>query len=142
VYQETYDRAVYAEMHTAGAEGGILTGGWKRRERGVRGGVSGGWAISPLYGLGGTGGFEALSVAAQRGLSAAELLEGRRSRSSLPRFAAVRGGVSTAHSLGRFAKLVQLVCAFRLMFPDCGAGAVHARAGEIAERADSPGASR
>ena len=115
VYQETYDRAVYAEMHTAGPKRNF---DWRLEtpERAYAAGFRR-LGISPLYGLADWR-FEALSVAAH-----AEYLLRHCWKAaitiSLPRLRPCAGEFQPLTHLGD-RDLVQLVCAFRLMFPDVG----------------------
>jgi 2-iminoacetate synthase len=115
VYQETYDRAVYADMHTAGPKRNF---DWRLEtpERGYAAGFRR-LGISPLYGLADWR-FEALAVAAH-----AEYLLRNCWKAivtiSLPRLRPCAGEFQPlTHMTDR--ELVQLVCAFRLMFPDVG----------------------
>lgn len=115
VYQETYDRVVYDEMHTAGPKRDFdyrvatperaYAAGFRRL------------GISPLYGLADWR-FEALSVAAH----AAYLLRNcwkAQVTISLPRLRPCAGEFQPrTHMTDR--ELVQLVCAFRILFPDVG----------------------
>ena len=115
VYQETYDRAVYAEMHTAGPKRNF---DWRLEtpERAYAAGFRR-LGISPLYGLADWR-FEALSVAAH----AEYLLRNCWKAAitiSLPRLRPCAGEFQPLTHLGD-RDLVQLVCAFRLMFPDVG----------------------
>jgi 2-iminoacetate synthase len=73
VYQETYDRKVYAEMHTAGPKRNF---DWRLEtpERAYAAGFRR-LGISPLYGLADWR-HEAIERGGARGLSAAQLLEG------------------------------------------------------------------
>src|SRR5438093_4869495 len=115
VYQETYDRAIYAELHTAGPKRDFnwrmetperaYAAGFRRLGIGARVGLAD-WR------------FEALCVAAhadylQRNCWKAQLTI------SLPR---LRPCAGEFEPLTRMTSrdLVQLVCAFRLMFPDAG----------------------
>ncbi len=115
VYQETYDRAVYADMHTAGPKRDF---DWRLEtpERGYAAGFRR-LGISPLYGLADWR-FEALAVAAH----ADYLLRNCWTATvtiSLPRLRPCAGEFQPlTHMTDR--ELVQLVCAFRLMFPDVG----------------------
>jgi 2-iminoacetate synthase len=115
VYQETYDRAVYAEMHTAGPKRNF---DWRLEtpERAYAAGFRR-LGISPLYGLADWR-YEALSVAAH----AEHLLRNCWKAAitiSLPRLRPCAGEFQPlTHLADR--DLVQLVCAFRLMFPDVG----------------------
>lgn len=115
VYQETYDRAVYAEMHTAGPKRNFP---WRMEtpERAYAAGFRR-LGISPLYGLADWQ-FEAVSVAAH----AEYLLRNCWKASltiSLPRLRPCAGEFQPlTHMTDRH--LAQLICAFRLMFPDVG----------------------
>jgi len=115
VYQETYDRAVYDEMHTAGPKRDFdyrVTTPERAYAAGFRR-----LGISPLYGLADWR-FEALSVAAH----AAYLLRHcwkAQVTISLPRLRPCAGEFQPrTHMTDR--ELVQLVCAFRILFPDVG----------------------
>ena len=115
VYQETYDRAVYAEMHTAGPKRNF---DWRLEtpERAYTAGFRR-LGISPLYGLADWR-LEALSVAAH----ADYLLRNCWKASitiSLPRLRPCAGEFEPLTHLSD-RELVQLVCAFRLTFPDVG----------------------
>jgi 2-iminoacetate synthase len=115
VYQETYDRAVYATMHTAGPKKDFA---W-RMETPERAYVAGfrRIGIGALYGLGDWR-LEAISVAAH----AAYLLRNcwkAQLTISLPRLRPCAGEFQPLTHLSD-RELVQLVCAFRLMFPDVG----------------------
>jgi len=115
VYQETYDRKVYADMHTAGPKRNF---DWRLEtpERAYAAGFRR-LGISPLYGLADWR-FEAISVAAHaeyllRNCWKAQLTI------SLPRLRPCAGEFQPlTHMSDR--DLAQLVCAFRLMFPDVG----------------------
>lgn len=115
VYQETYDRAVYAAMHTVGPKRDF---GWRLEtpERAYAAGFRR-IGIGALYGLGDWR-LEAISVAAH----AAYLLRHcwkAQLTISLPRLRPCAGEFQPlTHMSDR--DLVQLVCAFRLMFPDVG----------------------
>lgn len=115
VYQETYDRAVYADMHTAGPKRNF---DWRLEtpERGYAAGFRR-LGISPLYGLADWR-YEAIAVAAH-----ADYLLRNCWKSyvtiSLPRLRPCAGEFQPlTHMTDR--EMVQLVCAFRLMFPDVG----------------------
>jgi 2-iminoacetate synthase len=115
VYQETYDRAVYGAMHTAGPKRNF---DWRVEtpERAYAAGFRR-LGISPLYGLGDWR-LEAISVAAH----AAWLLRNcwkAQLTISLPRLRPCAGEFQPLTHLSD-RELVQLVCAFRLMFPDVG----------------------
>ena len=115
VYQETYNRAVYAEMHTAGPKRNF---DWRLEtaERAYAAGFRR-LGIGALFGLGDWR-MEALSVAAHaqyllRNCWKAQLTI------SLPRLRPCAGEFQPlTHMADR--ELLQLVCAFRLMFPDVG----------------------
>lgn len=115
VYQETYDRAVYDELHTAGPKRNF---DWRMEtpERAYAAGFRR-IGIGALYGLGDWR-YEALSVAAH-----ADYLLRNCWRSSLtislPRLRPCAGEFQPLSHLSD-RELVQLVCAFRLMFPDVG----------------------
>jgi 2-iminoacetate synthase len=115
VYQETYDRAVYADLHTAGPKRDF---DWRLNtpERAYAAGFRR-LGIGALYGLADWR-LEALSVAAH----AAHLLRGcwkAQVTISLPRIRPCAGEFQPrTHITDR--ELVQLVCAFRLTFPDVG----------------------
>jgi 2-iminoacetate synthase len=115
VYQETYDRDVYAAMHTAGPKRDF---DWRLEtpERAYAAGFRR-LGIGALYGLADWR-LEALSVAAH-----AEYLLRHCWRAqitiSLPRLRPCAGEFEPlTHMSDR--ELVQLVCAFRLTFPDVG----------------------
>jgi 2-iminoacetate synthase len=115
VYQETYDREVYAAMHTAGPKRNFA---WRLEtpERAYAAGFRR-IGIGALYGLADWR-REAISVAAHaryllRHCWTAQLTL------SLPRLRPCAGEFQPlTHMTDR--ELVQLVCAFRLMFPDVG----------------------
>jgi 2-iminoacetate synthase len=115
VYQETYDRDLYAEMHTTGPKRDF---DWRLEtpERAYAAGFRR-LGIGALYGLGDWR-LEALSLAAHaeyllRNCWKAQLTI------SLPRLRPCAGEFQPlTHINDR--ELVQLVCAFRLMFPDAG----------------------
>jgi 2-iminoacetate synthase len=115
VYQETYDRNVYADMHTAGPKREF---DWRLEtpERAYAAGFRR-LGIGALYGLADWR-YEALSVAAH----AAYLLKHcwkAQVTISLPRLRPCAGEFQPlTHMSDR--ELVQLVCAFRLFLPDVG----------------------
>ncbi|TAK99941.1 MAG: 2-iminoacetate synthase ThiH [Verrucomicrobia bacterium] len=115
VYQETYDRAVYDDLHTAGPKKNF---DWRMEtpERAYAAGFRR-IGIGALYGLADWR-YEALCVAAH----ADYLLRNCWKASltiSLPRLRPCAGEFEPlTHISDR--ELVQLVCAFRLMFPDVG----------------------
>jgi 2-iminoacetate synthase len=115
VYQETYDREVYAALHTAGPKRDFA---WRMEtpERAYAAGFRR-LGIGALYGLGDWR-LEAISVAAH----AAYLLRRcwkAQLTISLPRLRPCAGEFQPLTHLGD-RELVQLLCAFRLMFPDVG----------------------
>jgi 2-iminoacetate synthase len=115
VYQETYDRAIYDDLHTAGPKRNFM---WRLQtpERAYAAGFRR-LGIGALYGLADWRS-EALCVAAH-----AEFLLRNCWRASLtlslPRLRPCAGEFQPlTHMTDR--EMVQLVCAFRLMFPDVG----------------------
>jgi 2-iminoacetate synthase len=115
VYQETYDRKVYADMHTAGPKRNF---DWRLEtpERAYAAGFRR-LGISPLYGLADWR-YEALCVAAH-----AEYLLRHCWKAavtiSLPRLRPCAGEFEPlTHIKDR--EFAQLICALRLMFPDVG----------------------
>lgn len=115
VYQETYDRAVYAQMHTAGPKRDF---DWRLEtaERAYAAGFRR-LGIGALYGLADWR-QEAVSVAAH-----AQYLLRRCWKAqltiSLPRLRPCAGDFKPPRPMGD-RELAQLVCAFRLLFPDVG----------------------
>jgi len=115
VYQETYDRNVYAEMHTAGPKRNF---DWRLEtpERAYAAGFRR-LGISPLYGLADWR-YEALSAAAH-----AEYLLRHCWKAALT-ISTVRirpcAGEFEALTLISDREMAQLICALRLMFPDVG----------------------
>jgi 2-iminoacetate synthase len=115
VYQETYDRAVYDEMHTAGPKRNFA---WRLEtpERAYAAGFRR-LGIGALYGLADWR-YEALCLA-----SHAEYLLRNCWKSSLtismPRLRPCAGEFQPLTQITD-RELVQLVCAFRLLFPDIG----------------------
>jgi 2-iminoacetate synthase len=115
VYQETYERGIYEEMHTAGPKRNF---DWRLEtpERAYAAGFRR-LGIGALYGLADWR-LEALSVAAH----ADYLLRNCWKASvtiSLPRLRPCAGEFQPlTHLTDR--ELAQLICAFRLMFPDVG----------------------
>jgi 2-iminoacetate synthase len=115
VYQETYDRVVYAEMHTAGPKRNF---DWRLEtpERAYAAGFRR-LGISPLYGLADWR-LEALSAAAHADYllrhcwKAALTISTVRIRPCAGEFQAL------THISDR--ELAQLICAIRIMFPDVG----------------------
>ena len=115
VYQETYDRNVYADMHTSGPKRNF---DWRLEtpERAYAAGFRR-LGIGALYGLADWR-MEAISVAAH-----AEYLLRHCWKSqvtvSLPRLRPCAGEFQPLTHLGD-RELVQLICAFRLFLPDVG----------------------
>ena len=112
VYQETYDRNVYADMHTAGPKRNF---DWRLEtpERAYAAGFRR-LGISPLYGLADWR-FEAISVAAHADYLLRNCWKAQLTI-SLPRLRPCAGEFQPlTHMTDR--DLAQLVCAFRLMFP-------------------------
>ena len=134
VYQETYDRKVYAEMHTAGPKRNF---DWRLEtpERAYAAGFRR-LGISPLYGLADWR-YEALSGGGARRLSAAQLLEGGADHFHRAH-PAVRRRVRAAHAHQR-----PRTGAAHLRHPPdvsrCRHRAFHARKSETARRPDSAG---
>lgn len=115
VYQETYDRKVYGEVHTAGPKKNF---DWRLEtpERAYAAGFRR-LGISALYGLADWR-YEAMCVAAH----AAYLLRHcwkAQVTISLPRLRPCAGEFQPLTQMSD-RDLAQLVCAFRLMFPDVG----------------------
>jgi 2-iminoacetate synthase len=115
VYQETYDRGIYDQMHTAGPKRNF---DWRLEtpERAYAAGFKR-LGIGALYGLADWR-FEAIAVAAH----ARHLLRGCWKSSvtiSLPRLRPCAGEFQPLTTMTD-REMVQLVCAFRLMFPDVG----------------------
>src|SRR6266550_4434483 len=115
VYQETYDRALYAELHTAGPKRDF---NWRMEtpERAYAAGFRR-LGIGALFGLADWR-FEALCVAAHADYLLRKCWKAQLTI-SLPR---LRPCAGEFEPLTRMTDrdLVQLVCAFRLMFPDAG----------------------
>ena len=115
VYQETYDRAIYDEMHTSGPKKNF---DWRMEtsERAYAAGFRR-IGIGALYGLADWR-FEALAVAAH-----CEYLLRHCWKTyftiSLPRLRPCAGEFEPLTQMTD-RDLVQLICAFRLMFPDVG----------------------
>jgi 2-iminoacetate synthase len=115
VYQETYDRPTYDAMHTAGPKRNF---GWRLEtaERGYAAGFRR-LGIGALYGLADWR-FEALCVAAHAHYLLRHCWKAQLTI-SIPRLRPCAGEFQPlTHMTDR--ELVQLVCAFRLMFPDVG----------------------
>ncbi len=115
VYQETYDRAVYADMHTAGPKRNF---DWRMEtpERAYAAGFRR-LGLGALYGLGDWR-LEALSVAAHAEYLLRHCWKANLTI-SLPRLRPAAGDFAPLTHLSD-REMVQLVCAFRLMFPDVG----------------------
>ncbi len=115
VYQETYDRAVYDEMHTAGPKKNF---DWRLEtpERAYAAGFRR-LGIGALFGLADWR-YEALSVAAHTEFLLRHCWKAQVTI-SLPRLRPCAGEFEPLTHLGD-RELVQLICAFRLMFPDVG----------------------
>jgi len=115
VYQETYDRAVYDEMHTAGPKKNF---DWRLEtpERAYAAGFRR-LGLGALYGLADWR-YEALAVAAHADYLLRNCWKAQVTI-SLPRLRPCAGEFQPlTHLADR--ELVQLVCAFRIMFPDVG----------------------
>ena len=115
VYQETYDRALYDDLHTAGPKKNF---DWRLEtpERAYAAGFRR-LGIGALYGLADWR-YEALSVAAHADYLLRNCWKAQLTI-SLPRMRPCAGEFQPlTHISDR--ELVQLVCAFRLMFPDVG----------------------
>ena len=115
VYQETYDRKVYAEMHTAGPKRNF---DWRLEtpERAYAAGFRR-LGISPLYGLADWR-FEALSVASHADYLLRHCWKAAITI-SLPRLRPCAGEFQPLTQMSD-RELAQLVCAFRITFPDVG----------------------
>ena len=115
VYQETYDPAVYADMHTAGPKRNFA---WRMEtpERAYAAGFRR-LGLGALYGLSDWR-LEALSVAAHAQYLLRHCWKAYLTI-SLPRLRPCAGEFQPLTHLSD-RELVQLVCAFRLRFPDVG----------------------
>jgi 2-iminoacetate synthase len=115
VYQETYDRKIYGEMHTAGPKRNF---DWRLEtpERAYAAGFRR-LGIGALYGLSDWR-LEALSVAAHADYLLRNCWKAQVTI-SLPRLRPCAGEFQPRTTLGD-RELVQLICAFRIMFPDVG----------------------
>lgn len=115
VYQETYDRKVYADMHTAGPKRNF---DWRLEtaERGYAAGFRR-LGIGALFGLSDWR-YEALCVAAHADYLLRNCWKAQVTI-SLPRLRPCAGEFQPLTQMTD-RDLVQLVCAFRLMFPDAG----------------------
>jgi 2-iminoacetate synthase len=115
VYQETYDRAIYDKMHTAGPKKNF---DWRLEtaERACAAGFRR-LGIGALFGLADWR-YEAICVAAHADFLLRHCWKAQVTI-SLPRLRPCAGEFQPlTHMTDR--ELVQLVCAFRLMFPDAG----------------------
>jgi 2-iminoacetate synthase len=115
VYQETYDRAIYADMHTAGPKRNF---DWRLEtpERAYAAGFRR-LGIGALYGLGDWR-MEAIAVAAHADYLLRSCWKSQLTI-SLPRLRPCAGEFEPlTHMSDR--ELTQLVCAFRLFLPDVG----------------------
>jgi 2-iminoacetate synthase len=115
VYQETYDRGVYRQMHTAGPKRDF---DWRllTPERAYAAGFRR-LGIGALFGLGNWR-MEAIAVAAHAQYLLRHCWKAQLTI-SLPRLRPCAGEFQPLTQLND-RELVQLVCAFRLMFPDVG----------------------
>jgi len=115
VYQETYDRKVYAEVHTAGPKKDF---DWRLEtpERAYAAGFRR-LGISALYGLADWR-YEAISVAAHAEYLLRHCWKAQVTI-SLPRLRPCAGEFQPLTQISD-RELAQLICAFRLMFPDVG----------------------
>lgn len=115
VYQETYDRAIYDDMHTAGPKKNF---DWRLEtpERAYTAGFHR-LGIGALFGLADWR-YEALSVGAHADYLLRNCWKAQVTI-SLPRLRPCAGEFEPLTHLSD-RELVQLVCAFRLMFPDVG----------------------
>ncbi len=115
VYQETYDRGIYAEMHTAGPKRNF---DWRLEtpERAYAAGFRR-LGIGALYGLGDWR-REAIAVAAHAEFLLRNCWKAQLTI-SLPRLRPCAGEFEPLTQMSD-RELVQLVCAFRLFLPDAG----------------------
>src|SRR6516225_7118729 len=115
VYQETYDRDVYAQMHTAGPKRNF---DWRLEtpERAYAAGFRR-LGISPLYGLADWR-YEALSVAAHADYLLRNCWKAALTISTV-RIRPCAGEFEPLTNISD-RELAQLICALRLMFPDVG----------------------
>ena len=115
VYQETYDRGVYAEMHTAGPKRNFE---WRLEtpERAYAAGFRR-LGISALYGLADWR-YEALSVAAHADYLLRNCWKAQLTISTVRLRPCAGEFEPLTHLADR--ELAQLVCAYRIMFPDVG----------------------
>jgi 2-iminoacetate synthase len=115
VYQETYDRKVYAEMHTAGPKRNF---DWRLEtpERAYAAGFRR-LGISPLYGLADWR-YEAICAAAHAGYLLRNCWKAALTISTVRLRPCAGEFQPLTHITDR--ELAQLVCALRIMFPDVG----------------------
>jgi len=115
VYQETYDRAVYAEMHTAGPKRNF---DWRLEtsERAYAAGFRR-LGISPLYGLADWR-LEALAAAAHADYLLRNCWKAALTISTVRIRPCAGEFEPRTHITDR--ELAQLICAIRIMFPDVG----------------------
>ena len=115
VYQETYDRNVYSEVHTAGPKKDF---DWRLEtpERAYAAGFRR-LGISPLYGLADWR-YEAICVAAHASYLLRHCWKAQLTI-SLPRLRPCAGEFQPLTQMSD-RDLAQLICVFRLMFPDVG----------------------
>jgi 2-iminoacetate synthase len=115
VYQETYDRGIYADMHTTGPKRNF---DWRLEtpERAYAAGFRR-IGIAALFGLADWR-YEALCVAAHADYLLRNCWKAQLTI-SLPRLRPCAGEFQPLTHLGD-RELAQLICAFRLMFPDVG----------------------
>ena len=115
VYQETYDRKVYAEMHTAGPKRNF---DWRLEtpERAYAAGFRR-LGISPLYGLADWR-YEALAAAAHADYLLRNCWKAALTISTVRMRPCAGEFEPLTHLSDR--ELAQLICAIRLMFPDVG----------------------
>jgi 2-iminoacetate synthase len=115
VYQETYDRKVYADVHTAGPKKDF---DWRLEtpERAYAAGFRR-LGISALYGLADWR-YEAIAVAAHAEYLLRHCWKAQLTI-SLPRLRPCAGEFQPLTQMSD-RDLAQLICAFRLMFPDAG----------------------
>jgi 2-iminoacetate synthase len=115
VYQETYERQIYSEMHTAGPKRNF---DWRLEtpERAYAAGFRR-LGIAALFGLADWR-YEALSVAAHADFLLRHCWKSQITI-ALPRLRPCAGEFQPLTQLSD-RELAQLVCAFRLMFPDVG----------------------
>jgi 2-iminoacetate synthase len=115
VYQETYDRKIYSEMHTAGPKRNF---DWRLEtpERAYGAGFRR-LGIAALFGLADWR-YEALCVAAHADFLLRNCWKAQLTI-SLPRLRPCAGEFQPLTQISD-RELAQLVCAFRLMFPDAG----------------------